>query len=529
MPQQLTYPIRNGLQIPRGEMLTSVEVFSEGGLDLTQSVLETRPGCASALTNFEVSLTGGYRRINGYYYYSNTIVPGEGPILGVAVYFPGTVIAARKDVGVNTYSVYVNSGITWTEISTTPLNYLSGMVIQYCAFNWNGTHKLVFTDGVNYAYTWNGTTFTLLNGAGSASNPQVSCIFNGYLFVSGYSSNYGAVKISAPLDETDWNPVDGAAEVVIGDAIVALKTWRDQLIIFCKRSIYKITGNSTDPAASSPFTVQPVTTTIGCVASRTVQECDGDVIYLSQDGMRTISGTFNIGDTEIASISRPIQSIIAGIDPTSTALNALVIRKKTQYRLFFGTSGDGIIGSIRRFRDGHEGWEWGQLAGFANVNCCTSGYINSDHEIVIHGGTDGYVYRQEVGNSLNGTPINEIYTTVPLELGDRGLRKVIQRVTVYIAFEGSSPNILLSLIYDYSKTGVIQPDPYNITGDLNPSLYGTAIFGTSTYSEAGPPIVRQLVQGSGFIVQLEINTVNQNIPPYIIQGYYIEAFPGPRR
>lgn len=59
MAQQTGFPLRYGLQLPAPENIKSIEVFSEGGLDLTQSIIENRAGCASVLTNFEVSLTGG--------------------------------------------------------------------------------------------------------------------------------------------------------------------------------------------------------------------------------------------------------------------------------------------------------------------------------------------------------------------------------------------------------------------------------------------------------------------------------------
>lgn len=538
MPQSTVFPIRTGLSVPKGEQVQAVEVLSEGGLDKTQSVIGVRPGYASTLTNFEVALTGGYRRINGFFLLNESKPAGSGPILGVAVYYSGFVLAARQTTA-STYVLYENTGATWASISTSPLTYAPGMIVQSVQYNWTGTHKILFTDGVNPAYTWDGTNFVVLNGAGSAADPTVAAIFNGYLFVSGYSSNYGAVKVSAPLNETDWNPVDGAAEFVIGDKVVALHAWRDQLIVFCANSIHKIVGNSTDVTSSTPFQVQPVTDRVGCIEGRTVQECDGDLLYLAQDGVRTISGTFNIGDTEIGSISRPIQDIVSRINPISTPVHSLVVRKKTQYRIFFADStfqiepstnnAVGILGSIRRFRDGHEAWEWGQLAGF-NVSCCTSGYMVDGNEYVIAGGNDGFVYRQEIGNTLNGANIEEEYITVPFDLGDRGTRKAIYRVTVYIAFEGASSDLSLTLMYDYDTGGITQPSPYQIFSN-NAFAYndtGISVYDTSTYSDVGLPLIRQLVQGSGFLVQLGLSS-NGGGSPYVIQGYYIEYFPAGRR
>ena len=46
-----------------------------GGLILNKDVYNMQPGEALQLTNFEPSILGGYRRINGTTKYNSTIVP----------------------------------------------------------------------------------------------------------------------------------------------------------------------------------------------------------------------------------------------------------------------------------------------------------------------------------------------------------------------------------------------------------------------------------------------------------------------
>lgn len=544
MAQQPIFSTRYGLQTPRGENLQATEILCEGGLDQTQSVLETRPGFASALLNYEVALTGGYRRINGYSKYSTTAVTGIGSVLGVALQpVQGRVVAARENADTSHYDLYYSTGTTWTLINGAgALNYSSGMIVNSCLYNWTGTYILTFTDGVNPAYKWDGTTFTILNAAGSAANPQFCCEFAGYLFVAGYSSNSGAVKISAPLNDADWATLDGAAEIVIGDTITWLASWRQQLIIFCRNSIYRIVGNSTSTTSATPFTVQRITNRIGCPEGRTVKELDGDLVFLAQDGIRTISGTIKIGDAEIGSISRQIQSIISGINPTTTLCHASVIRKKTQYRLFYNTSAipdtaaQGVIGGIRRFRDGHEDWEWGQLIGI-RPSCTTDGYFfTNNQEYIIHGGYDGFVYRQEQGGQFNDAAIPDVYTTVPLEFGDRGVRKSLHRATLYITTEGTSTTqaINLNVIYNLGDTLTSQPAPYTLSSSgasINTVYDGSGVTYDTTgivYDIQGTPLYRQLIQGSGFLAQLQFTGINAT-NPFTIQGMLIEYFPSGRR
>lgn len=607
MPQQSLYPIRQGLSVPRGENLQTAEIFCEGGLDLTQSVLETRAGFASQLVNFEVSLTGGYRRISGYQKFSSTVVPGQGKLIGSFVYFPGYVLAARQDASDATkYNIYYGNGTSWTRINPTttsqatahthtnttldninttglipgqpisgtgiqantviqsvdsptsltmslaatgtatitatfnnPLTYTTGMVLQRHSYNWTGTYIMAIADGTNRAYTWNGTTMVILRGTGSPANPNFVAEFAGYLFLSGYSSNFSAISISSPFNASDWLPVDGAAEFVMGDTVSQMRSWRQQLILFGKNSIYKLIGNSTDPTAPQPFTLEPITDKIGCEEGRTVQEINGDLLFLAQDGLRTISGTIKIGDTEIGSVSRPIQRIVSEINPTTTPCHSLVVKNKTQYRLFFpdadlgASSAPGIIAGIRRFRDGHEDWEFGRLHSIKPA-CCDNGYwqTNGD-EYVIHGGYDGYVYRQEEGGTFDGSAINEIYKTVPLEFGDRTIRKTIQRATLYITVDTIVPTIQLQLIYDLGAPNTIQPGSITLTnvGSNQGVIWdeGALWDDGSVWDTGGAPLFRQSVQGSGFLAQLQFTSPETTVASYTVQGFALEYYPAGRR
>lgn len=615
MPQSTLYPTRAGLSLPRGEMLQATEVLCEGGLDLSQSILEVNPSFAIALINYEPSQTGGYRRISGFSKFSTTIVPGQGLILGSLVHPSGYVLAARRDASDGTkYNLYRGSGTAWTQInpSTTtqtgdvtngsnsiinlsvgtaallvgqpvsgtgipagariltisgansitigdanaavlnatatnagvtltfsnPLTYASGMVLQGHIYNWTGTYKIIIADGTNYAYTWDTTNMRIIYSSGAKANPSIVCEHKGYMFVSGYSSNFGAIACSAPADEYTWTSLAGAAEIVIGDTNVGLKPWRDALYIFGKNTLHKIVGNSTDIFSSTPFTIEDVSDVLGCTEGRTIKEINGDLLFLSNDGLRTISGTDRIGDTELGAISRPIQSIVGAINPASTPCHAVVINRKTQYRLFHpAASGSdaqasGVIAGIRRFRNGNQGWELSQIRGI-KPSCADSGYWTTDgNEYVVHGGYDGYIYRQESGITFNGTGITDVYTTVPFELGDRGVRKVLHRVTVYVTSESSAPNISLALKYDLNNSTVIQPLPYTLStlGSTAPATYDTAgvvYDGGFIYDFTGIPFFRQNVQGSGFQVQLQFTSTNS--VSFVIQGFLLEYFPGGRR
>lgn len=614
MAQGVIGSTRYGLDLPRGEMLNATEVLCEGGLDLTQSILEINPSYAIALINYEPALTGGYRRISGYSKFSETVVPGQGQLLGTFVYPSGFVLAARRDASDGTkYNIYKGTGTSWTLINpatttqtgdthsnstvdnlsvgttnllvgqpvsgtdipagtriltiagansitigdangvavnatgtsvgvtltfSNPLTYASGMVLESTLYNWTGVYKIAIADGTNFAYTWDGTSMRIIYSEGAKADPAFIQEHKSYLVVSGYSTNSGAIALSAPLNEYDWTTLDGAAEVVTGDTLTGLRPWRDELYLFGKSTVRKLTGNSTDIFSSTPFQVLDVTDKIGCSEGRTIKEINGDLLFLAEDGLRTISGTANIGDTDIGTVSRPVQSIASAINPVTTPCHAVVVHKKTQYRLFYptpsgsDTQATGLMAAIRKFRNNALDWEFSQLRGIKPA-CADSGYwITDGNEYVIHGGYDGYVYRQESGTTFSGTAISDVYTTVPFELGDRGIRKAVQRVTVYITAENTTPAVSMSLKYDLNNSNVVQPLPYTLTslGATSPATYdtdGVVYDGGFVYDFTGIPFFRQNVQGSGFLVQLQFTSSNS--PPFAIQGFLIEYFPAGRR
>ena len=75
------------------------------------------------------------------------------------------------------------------------------------------------------------------------------------------------------------------------------------------------------------------------------------LLFLSQDGLRPIAGTAKIGDVNLETVSKNIQSIFTDIvfDIDLDTLNAVVIRQKSQFRYFFGAAdSQGIIGGFRQ-------------------------------------------------------------------------------------------------------------------------------------------------------------------------------------
>lgn len=505
-----------------------------GGLNTSLDTLSYRVGEATQLLNFEPSLFGGYRRINGFEPYDTQEVPGTGSVLGVAV-FPGT---SGKIIACRSNDVYVSTGSGWSASIGTRTG---AKKYRFAKYRLGSGQNVAMCDQVNPAAKYDGTTYTLINGTGAPANPKYCTFWDNRLVLAGYSSNLKAFSMSAPNTDTDFSGVNGAIEINTYSTITNVRAFRDILYIFCINAIYKLTGTT-----SADFALIPVSSNLGCNAPDSVQEVNGNLIYLAPDGFRTVAGTDRIGDVSLASISKQILSIVTDMlvtagDPDN--ISSIIIRGKNQYRFFCPNANDpesDAYGLIAAVRQGHsvnetafgriiDEWEWGQTVGIKPA-CADSDFLGV-HETIVHGGYDGFVYQQELGNSFNGASILAVYQTAPLTLEDPEIRKALKKLDLFFRIEGVT-NISASLIYEFEFGSQIQTPPVMFTSPSSLFAYddaGTKYDDVAIYSTGIlTPEVSNNVQGSGFIVQILFTTSDTN-PSYSIQAITLQFRPLSRR
>jgi hypothetical protein len=511
--------------------LGSFKVFAQGGLNLNRDVLsqgETQPGSAISLLNYEPAITGGYRRVSGY---TNDygVVPGDssGGVLGVAVAngINDGILAARKpSTGSNYLHYWNNSTSAWVAVTTSGSPTMTGVTkVRFERFNFS-TPKVLLTDGVNPAASYDGTTYTQITHADAPSAPKYSAVFKNHVWLAGDPSERNNLYFSAPTDETKWSPADGAGVINVGFPIVAIKPFRDSLFIFGINSIKRLVGNNV-----SDWVVEHVTDDLGCLASDSVVEIGGDLLFLSQDGIRPISGTDKIGDVNLETITKNIQSLFTDVilEEDLEALSSVVIRNKSQFRLFYDIdNGNGLVGGLRLGQQGGISFEFGQLLGIA-ATCADSGYIGQ-YEYVIHGDAEGKVHRQESGNSFGGTNIVSLYQTPFLHMQDPEQRKIIHTVATYLRSEGDN-DIVMSVIYDYDDTTILNPTNYILSTEGAAAYYNEAIYDdpSAIWSGNPSPVKRVNVSGSGKSVSFRYVTNDTNAS-HSIQGIVVTFGVGDR-
>ncbi len=357
---------------------------------------------------------------------------------------------------------------------------------------------VVLCDGVNYAWKWDGTTETTINGVGAPTNPKFASFFAASLILGGYG-NGQKISISVPNNDTDFNSA-GAAEINVGDVVKGLKTFRGTLYILCQSSIHTLSGTS-----SANFVLETVATSIGCVSHDSIQELGGDIIFLSNDGFRSLAATLRIGDVDLGLLSKAIQPAVRDITLSGLnedAFSSCIIRKKSQYRCFTNNSSieeaatTGFIGKyVDRNLIGLQ-YDWATTKGIRPY-CADSEFTNNAEIPVIGHPTNGYVYRQETGNDFDGTSINFIYRSPDIPFDDINIRKVFQKLTINTQIEGVF-SCNLNLLLDRENVAALQPQTISLASLGTVSLFDTAIFDTDLFADFIYPTFNTNLIGSGF-------------------------------
>ena len=361
-------------------------------------------------------------------------------------------------------------------------------------------------------------------------NPKRATIFSERLVVAGQSDADSTVAYSTRLKPYDFTGAS-AGTIDTGDVIVGIKVFRNSLVIFCKNSIFELTNLDSTPILKS------VTKNIGCVDGNTIQEIGGDLIFLAPDGLRTVAGTARIGDVELSSISRKILPLINTLlnNISSFTISSMVIRERSQYRLFYFQSGQaassqkGIIGTFKFDANGVPAFEWSETVGM-EIKRCTSDLDVNNEEVQFGSNETGFVYQLDTGNNFDGSNINAQFQTPDMDYGDNGLRKSLYAVKANIEPEGTNNNLKLLVRYDFESTEVPQPGAVNVGNLSSAAVFGatSSVFGTSVFGAVVLPSKRMIVTGSGFSNNFKFFS-NDTDASYSVNGMFVSFIAGGRR
>jgi hypothetical protein len=406
-----------------------------------------------------------------------------------------------------------NAAVTWLSV-----NYTGGIKLRTAKYRTNSVDKIVGVNGTNYPFIWNDTTFTSLDTNTDLLGSDFVVFHKNQLFFA----NEDKLIFTAPYTDTDFTAANGAGVISVGALITGIIVFREALIIFTDKSISQLVGNTV-----SDFNLQPITRNVGCVATDTIQEIGGDIMFLGPEGLRLLSATDRTGDFNLGVVSKPIQAEATDLISSSSSFASVVIKQKSQYRLLgYNASvtianAKGILGT-QMVGDNTSTIAWAETVGI-KAYVADSNYINQT-ELIIFAHSDGYVYKMESGNSFDGMNILASFATPYVPVTDPRVRKTFYKMFLYTDPQGSV-NMSVNLKLDFDDFESIQPETITLSNVNSGSVgfYGTstAKYGTTKFGSKLKKLFQTQVIGSGFSVSLQFVSDGTD-PPFSLDAATLE-------
>ena len=413
-----------------------------------------------------------------------------------------------------------NAAITWLSANRT-----SSYKTRFAKYRLNGVEKIVGVDSTNYPFIYNGTTFEVV------SDKTTDIL--GAQFVVSHKNQLFFVKdeniiFTAPYTDTDFNAATGSGIINVGGLITGVIVFRETLIIFTEKTISQLSGTTIQD-----FSLQPITKNVGCVASDTIQEVGGDVMFLGPEGLRLLGATQRIGDFSLGVVSKPIQTEMTSLINANSSFASCVIKQKSQYRLFgyntniTAANSKGVLGT-QMTGETTGGIAWSEIVGF---KCYVAdGDYQDQTETIVFANNDGYVYEMEQGNSFNGSNIIASFATPYVPINDFRVRKTFYKLYLYTDPQGSVTTSV-NLKLDFDDQGSIQPSTIVLSNSAGSvGFYGSsgAKYGTTVFGDKLKKQFQTQVIGSGFSVSLQFVSDSQD-PPFSLDAATLEYATHDRR
>lgn len=326
----------------------------------------------------------------------------------------------------------------------------AGGSMEFVNANFTGstdTQKMYGVDGVNPAFEFDGTNYVQIYTGMAAETPAHIIFHKFYLFLA----FRGSVQISALGNPYAWTVVLGSAEIGVGETITGFTPQGgnqagSSLAIFTANRVYILYGSST-----ADFKLVNSIYDIGFYAS-TMQPVSNTTYGLTPRGIQSLITTLTYGDFDFAAVSHKVTTLLNSKRGLYTTSNSS--RLKDQYRVYF-SDGTGLV----------MGLDGDQVNGFLLINygkpvrSIVTAQLTNGQEVTYFGSDDGYVYRDNIGTSFDGNPIESWIRPVFNHSKSPRIRKRYRRAVFEVKTTGFSK---VNVGYDlgYGNPDVLQPDTF---------------------------------------------------------------------
>lgn len=521
------------------DMTRQEAVNLTGGLITEFGLFNMPAGSLVACKNFEV-VESGYRTSKGYERFDGRTSPssiaaseddyaareaaraliqpvtGSGKILGV-IKFKGTVYAFRNAADGLSAKLYKSTSSGWVEVVTGVTLAPNGKY-QFAIYNFyaqDGQEMLYGVDGQNKAFQFDGATFTQVTTGVAVDKPSTIAAHSMHLFL-GFAG--GSLMHSAAGEPLDFNAVNGAGEIGIGDEITSLTAMVGGVLqIGSSNRITMLSGSS-----ALDWQLQNVRTqdeSAGCIA-RSAQKIVGKSYYLTSNGIREISATNAFGDFSVASISKPIEQYLN--ERLQYFVGSVVVNDKSQYRLYFSNGETTEVITLSFGVNGLLGFSIQKL--LIPVSCVQQSVDSSAKETIWLGSDNGYVYQAEIGTSYDGQNIDCSLRTSFMFQNNPSVRKRYKKLTMAIT-SGYEVPIACKPMFDYGSGDISSHEVKQFFGVADIGIWGVDRWGSFVWTAGGSGMIEIDIGGTAQSVSLFFQSRGTFYEPYTLNSMIIDYIP----
>ena len=323
-------------------------------------------------------------------------------------------------------------------------------------------------------------------------------------------SDGNTLKYCALLDSSDWSGSDSGAfdfkNVWNGtDTIEHVAAFNGTLVVFGRNNILFLTDGAGSALGLDPtqmYVVDTITGT-GCIARDSVQHIEGDLWFLSRQGLMSLGRLIQERSNPLQNLSINVQDFLSD---SFTAPNF----DQTRLRSIYSPTNRFYLLSLPKESATGQGDEVGQVIAFDTRGRMQDGaarclgiwnglvptvFINrvNDDVIIANMKTTGALFKYE-GQTDDGEPIDFEYRSGWTDLGGQGFLKMLKRMNI-VFFSDGAMTVNFLWAWDFKDDFTVRAKTF-VAGGIA-AEWGIAEWNIGEYS-GGVGINDGRVPGNGF-------------------------------
>ena len=383
----------------------------------------------------------------------------------------------------------------------------SGGKYRFRNYNFGGhtsNYQMYGVNGVNNAFEFDGTVFTLIETGMAFDQPTHIGVHRGQLLLAYLG---GSLQHSGKNNPLSFQPVLGANEILAGDEITGfMEEVGDISFVFTRNKTFRLEG-----FVQENIQLKLHNSETGAI-SDTIQRI-GRSVYLDDRGFTQLPTTDAFGDFASSQISLLIDPLVQAFLQRSDVEGSMVNKGQSVYRCFFSDAGGISIGFSGNKVNGITLIDWG----LSITDTTTGEMLNEDGKTVERlfvSDSDGWVYEVDVGRNFNGQELEAYFVTAYHFSGNPEQNKRYRRATLYINGQGRT-TLRVAADYNYNEDAQNFERILDEAVPLGGGRYGISRHGEFLYSRASQGDIRVTMDSHARNVSFLVYHKQVNERPHI--------------